>query len=73
MNLMQIVQALRASRNPEAALRQMANQNPMVSQALKIIEGKSPQQINQIAANMARERGMDYNQFTQQIKQTLGL
>ena len=73
MNLMQIVQALRASQNPEAVLRQMANQNPMVSQALKIIEGKNPQQINQIAANMARERGMDYNQFSQQIKQTLGL
>lgn len=73
MNLMQIVQALRAGQNPEAALRQMANQNPMVSQAMKIIEGKSPQQINQIAANMARERGMDYNQFAQQIKQTLGL
>ena len=73
MNLMQIAQMLRASQNPETALRQMANQNPMAAQALKIIEGKNPQQINQIAANMARERGMDYNQFTQQIKQTLGL
>lgn len=72
MNLIQLVNLIRAS-GPEKALQQMAGQNPVAAQAMKMIEGKSPQQINQIAANMARERGVDINALTQQIRQTLGM
>ena len=72
MNLIQLVNMIR-SIGPEKALQQMAGQNPLAAQAMKMIEGKSPQQINQIAANMARERGVDINALTQQIRQTLGM
>ena len=72
MNLIQLVNLIRAS-GPEKALQQMAGQNPAAAQAMKMIEGKNPQQINQIAANMARERGVDINALTQQIRQTLGM
>lgn len=72
MNLIQLVNLIRSS-GPEKALQQIAGQNPVAAQAMKMIEGKSPQQINQIAANMARERGVDINALTQQIKQTLGM
>lgn len=72
MNLIQLVNMIRSS-GPEKALQQIAGQNPVASQAMKMIEGKSPQQINQIAANMARERGVDINVLTQQIRQTLGM
>ena len=71
--LMKLVQMIRSGGKPENMLRQMAQQNPMVAQAMKMVEGKSPQQINQIAANMARERGVDINALTQQIRQTLGM
>lgn len=73
MNMMQLIQALRGNGNPVGMLRQLAGQNPAIAQAMKMIEGKSPQQINQIAANMARERGVDINALTQQIRQTLGM
>ena len=72
MNLIQLVNLIRSS-GPEKALQQIAGQNPVADQAMKMIEGKSPQQINQIAANMARERGVDINALTQQIRQTLGM
>lgn len=72
MNLIQLVNLIRSS-GLEKALQQMAGQNPVAAQAMKMIEGKSPQQINQIAANMARERGVDINALTQQIRQTLGM
>lgn len=72
MNLIQLVNLIRSS-GPEKALQQIAGQNPVAAQAMKMIEGKSPQQINQIAANMARERGVDINDLTQQIRQTLGM
>lgn len=72
MNIFQLVQLIRSS-GPEKALQQMAGQNPAAAQALKMVQGKTPQQIDQIAANMARERGVDINALTQQIKQTLGM
>ena len=72
MNLIQLVNMIRSS-GPEKALQQMAGQNPLAAQAMKMIEGKSPQQINQIAANMAMERGVDINALTQQIRQMLGM
>ena len=72
MNLIQLVNLIRSS-GPEKALQQIAGQNPVAAQAMKMIEGKSPQQINQIAANMARERGVDINALAQQIRQTLGM
>ena len=72
MNLIQLVNMIRSS-GPEKALQQMAGQNPLAAQAMKMIEGKSPQQINQIAANMARERGVDINALTQQIRKMLGM
>lgn len=71
--LMQLVQLVRSGGNPQNLLSQMAQQNPLAAQAMKMIEGKSPQQINQIAANMARERGVDINALTQQIRQALGM
>lgn len=73
MNMLQLIQALRGNGNPVGMLQQLAGQNPAIAQAMKMIEGKSPQQINQIAANMARERGVDINALTQQIRQALGM
>ena len=73
MNMMQLIQALRGNGNPEGMLRQLAGQNPAIAQALQLVEGKTPQQVSQIAANMARERGVDINVLTQQIRQALGL
>ena len=50
-------------------MQQMAGSSPQIAQALQIINGKSPQQLQQIATNMARERGLDVSQ----IMQGLGL
>ncbi len=59
--------------NAEQALRDMATTNPMVAQALKMVDGKSPAEVNQIAANMARERGMTTDSIKQQILQIAGM
>lgn len=76
-NPMQILQGLMASPagqvfnaykhggNPIQMMQQMAGSSPQISQALQIINGKNPQQLQQIAMNMARERGIDMNQLAQ--------
>lgn len=62
-----IIGALRNGRNPVAMIQQMAGRNPQMAQAMQIINGKSPQQLQQIAMNMANERGIDINQLIQSL------
>ena len=62
-----LVQAMQQGRNPMALMQSMAQQNPQVAQTLQMIQGKSPQQLQQMAQNMARERGVDLNQMLRQM------
>ena len=62
-----LVQAMQQGRNPMALMQIMARQNPQVAQALQMMHGKSPQQLQSMAQNMARERGVDLNQMLRQM------
>ena len=62
-----LVQAMQQGRNPMALMQTMAQQNPQVAQALQMMQGKSSQQIQSMAKNMARERGVDINQMLRQM------
>lgn len=65
--VMALVQAMQHGRNPMALMQAMAQQNPQVAQALQMMQGKSPQQLQSMAQNMARERGVDLNQMLRQM------
>ena len=62
-----LVEAMQQGRNPMALMQSMAQQNPRVAQALQMMHGKSPQQLQSMAQNMARERGVDLNQMLRQM------
>nr|DAH81026.1 MAG TPA: SeqA protein N-terminal domain [Caudoviricetes sp.] len=55
--IMMLIQAAQGGGDPIQILGQMAGNNPMMAQALKMVQGKSPDQLRQMAENMARERG----------------
>ena len=67
MNLNTLVSMARNGGNPLAVIQQMAGQDPRMAQAMKIIGGKTPAQLQEIAANMAKERGMTIEQVRQRI------
>lgn len=69
MNIMQLVSMMKQGNNPMQMLQQMAAQNPQAAQAMQIIQGKSPEQLKQIAANMAKERGTNLDE----VMRNLGL
>ena len=69
MNIMQLVSMMKQGNNPMQILQQMAAQNPQAAQAMQIIQGKSPEQLKQIAANMAKERGTNLDE----VMRNLGL
>lgn len=64
-----LVGAMRNGGNPQQMLRQMAMNDPRVAQAVNMMQGKSPQQLQQMAENMARERGTT----VQDIARSLGI
>lgn len=55
--MLQIQQLMRAGKNPNAVLQIMAQSNPQVRQVMQMMNGKSPAQLEQMARNMAKERG----------------
>lgn len=56
-NLMGLVQTMMGGGNPAGMIRQMAARDPRVAQAVQMLGGKSPQQLEQMVRNMCRERG----------------
>lgn len=54
---MQIMGLLKAGKNPNAILQTMAMNDPQVRQVMQLMNGKSPAQLEQMARNMAKERG----------------
>lgn len=58
--------------NAEQTLRQAASQDPAVARLLQMTQGKNPAQVRQIAENMCRECGTDYNYMMQLIKRRFG-
>lgn len=55
--IMMLIQAAHGGGNPIQFISQMAGGNPIMGQGLKMIQGKSTDQLRQMAENMARERG----------------
>ena len=53
--------------NPMMLMQQMAGQNPQMQQAMSMIQGKTPEQLKQMAENMAKERGMTVEQVAKNI------
>ena len=65
--VMALVQAMQRGGNPMALLQQMAGRDPQVSQFMQMLQGKSPQQLQNMAQNVAQERGIDINQILRDL------
>ena len=70
---MMMMQAMQGGMNPMQWIQQHAGSNPQVRQLMQIVQGKSPQELREVAANMARQRGLDYGSLEQQFAQKYGL
>lgn len=53
----QVMQMLQGGQNPETVLDMLSGVSPQVRQVKDIMRGKSPAELEQMARNMARERG----------------
>ncbi len=67
MNPMQIMAMLQNSGNPMQMLTQMAQQNPMMSRAMQMGQGKNEAQLKETVRNLAKQRGMSDEQLRQML------
>lgn len=66
-----VINIIRNGGNPYALLSQMSQQNPQIGQALNMMSGKSSQQLQQMAMNMAKERGVDLDSLARSMGITI--
>lgn len=62
-----LARAMGMGQDPKRMMEKMAAQDPRISQALSMIRGKSTQQLEQMARNMARERGTSVEDIARSI------
>lgn len=62
-----LVNAAKNGRNPVQMIQQMAGQDPQMRQFMQMVNGKNPQQLRQMAENMARERGTNVEAVIKQL------
>lgn len=65
--LMQIMAAARSGGNPEAIMQQLARSDPRMAQAVQMMQGKNQQQLQQMAINVAKERGINIKDVAQSL------
>lgn len=63
----QIMAAIQRGINPNQIAMQLAQQNPAVRQAMQFMNGKTPQQIQREAQQMAAQQGLNLNQIARSL------
>lgn len=62
-----LTQMIGRGMNPQILMQQMAASDPRVAQAMQMMRNKSPQQLEQMARNMARERGVSVDDVARSL------
>lgn len=76
-NMMQIISLMKNSGNPQQMvlnmLEQQTENNPFAANLLQLAKGNKSGEIEQIARNLAKEKGIDFDTEFNNFKKTLGL
>ena len=68
-NPMEMMQMLQYSQNPNMLMEKMMAQNPLLSRAMQMAQGKNQQELAMIARNLAKQQGINDQQFAQLLNQ----
>ena len=64
---MQLIQMIQRGGNPQQLVMQAAQNNPTLRQAMQAVNGRTPEQVRDMAYQMARQQGVDLNQLLRQL------
>ena len=73
----QLIQMIKQGKNPQqlllSILEQSAQNNPITANLLQLAKGNKTSEIEQIARNIAKSKGIDYDKEFNAFRQRLGL
>ena len=75
VNPMQLIQMIKQGQNPQQLLMNILSQNqnqPMYQNLLTLAKENKTGEIEKIARNIAKEKGIDFDQAFNSFKQQLG-
>ena len=77
INMMQIISLMKSGGNPQqmvlSMLEQQTENNPFAANLLQLAKRNKSSEIEQIARNLAKEKGIDFDTEFNNFKKTLGL
>ena len=65
-NPLSMISMLSQSSNPMGLIAQMYGRNPNYQQVMQIVQGKSPQQLEQYVRNLCQTQGIDLQSLARQ-------
>lgn len=65
--LLAAIDTARRGGNPMQLLERTLGQDPRMAQAMGMLRGKNARQLEQMARNMAKERGIDLNDLARSM------
>lgn len=68
MNILQLLM-----QNPQQIINKVLGNNPMTGNLINLMNNKDQKGIEQMARNLAKEKGVDPDKMYQQIKNQLGI
>lgn len=77
MNPMQLIQMVRNGENPQQAVmnivKQQAGNNPVMNNALQMMEKGDNAGIEKLARNLCKERGINPDEMLSQVQNQFGI
>ena len=64
---LQLIQMIQRGGNPQQLVMQAAQNNPILRQAMQAVNGRTPEQVRDMAYQMARQQGVDLNQLARRL------
>lgn len=65
--LLAALEAARRGQDPLQMLNTLTGQDPRMGRAMQMLRGKNANQLEHMARNMARERGIDLNELIRSL------
>ena len=66
--MMQAMQMMHNMQNPQQMMQGMFQNNPLFQRAQQMAQGKSEQELEQVARNLCQQRGVDFEAMKQQFQ-----
>lgn len=77
MNFQEIIQFIKSGNNPEQMIMSMlqtnSKNNPVMMNILQLAKQGNYKQIEQVARNLAQQRGVDFDKEFTNFRKTLGI